>query len=190
MIGIPLGLLAGNAAEWVMHKYVLHEMGREPDSFWGFHFHEHHRLVRQNGFKDPMYDERFPLGFHAQGKESWALIGASVAVAPLFPVAPFFTATLWYCAINYYRTHKHAHDNPQWARENLQWHYDHHMGRNPGANWCISKPWFDYIMGTRVYTEGCPRETNPLGWKKMPKWMEKRLFPGFGKQHKQQPQTA
>ncbi len=88
MLGIPLGLLTANAVEWGMHKYVLHGMGKKRGTFWAFHFHEHHREVREHGYYDPNY-ERFPLGMHAQGKEAWALIASAVAVAPLFPVAPF-----------------------------------------------------------------------------------------------------
>ena len=34
MLGIPLGLAASNATEWLMHKYVLHGLGRKKDSFW------------------------------------------------------------------------------------------------------------------------------------------------------------
>lgn len=46
----------------------------------------------------------------------------SLMVLPLFPVAPFFTATLWYSAWNYYHCHRKSHDEPEWARENLPWH--------------------------------------------------------------------
>ena len=149
MLGIPLGLLTANAVEWGMHKYVLHGMGKKRGTFWAFHFHEHHREVREHGYYDPNY-ERFPLGMHAQGKEAWALIASAVAVTPLFPVAPFFVGTLWYSSLNYYRVHKKSHMNPAWGEQRVPWHFDHHMGNNPGANWCVTRPWFDYIMGTRV----------------------------------------
>ena len=33
MIGIPLGLLTANGVEWVFHKHVLHELGRNRASF-------------------------------------------------------------------------------------------------------------------------------------------------------------
>lgn len=174
MIGIPMGLVTANAVEWCMHKYVLHEAGRDKNSFWAFHFHEHHRVVRQHGFKDPNY-QRFPLGAHAQGKEAWSLIAASVAVSPLFPVAPFYVATLWYCAANYYHLHKKAHQDPEWAREHLPWHYDHHMGRNADANWCVTKPWFDYVLGTREFMPEGPRESNVLGLNHLPGWLARRL---------------
>lgn len=149
MIGIPLGLLAANAAEWVMHKHVLHGLGKKKSSFWAFHWHEHHAESRKNVMRDPHY-ERPLLGWHAQSKEALALVGAAVAIAPLFPVAPFFVATGWYSCVNYYRVHKHSHEDPAWARENLTWHYDHHMGPKQDANWCVTRPWFDHIMGTRI----------------------------------------
>ena len=44
---------------------------------------------------------------------------------------------------------RRAHLDPEWAREHLPWHYDHHMGRDQNANWCVTYPLFDYVMGTR-----------------------------------------
>lgn len=174
MIGIPLGLLTANAVEWTMHKYVLHERGRNRASFWAFHFHEHHREVRKHAFYDPNY-EKFPLGLHAQGKEAWSLIAASAALAPLLPVAPFFVGTLWYCAGNYYAVHKRAHQDPAWGKAHLPWHYHHHMGRNADANWCVTKPWFDYVMGTREFMPDTPSELNVLGLSALPAWIAERL---------------
>ena len=182
MIGIPLGLVTANAVEWVMHKHVLHGWGRTRGTFWSFHFHEHHRLVRQNGYHDPNY-HRFALGPHAQGKEAWGLIAASAAVAPLFPVAPFFVGTLWYSAANYYRVHKRSHLDPAWGQQRIPWHYDHHMGRNPSANWCVTRPWFDYVMGTREFTAGSPRESNVLGLPGLPDWIARRLPQPRGLEH-------
>ncbi len=148
MIGIPAGLLAANAIEWVFHKHVLHRLGRQPGSFWNFHWHDHHRSSRLNGFRDPDY-ERPVFGWHAQGKEAAALVAGGLLALPLFPVAPLFTTTLWYAGVNYYRKHKRAHQDVAWARRELPWHYDHHMGPNPDANWCVTRPWFDILMGTR-----------------------------------------
>ncbi|WP_421718162.1 hypothetical protein [Algiphilus sp.] len=174
MLGIPVGLITANAVEWVVHKHVLHGWGRRRGTFWAFHFHEHHRAVREHDFRDPNY-QRFPLGLHAQGKEAWALIAGSAAVAPLFPVAPFFVGTLWYSAANYYRVHKRAHQDPRWGRQHLRWHYDHHMGRNPNANWCVTRPWFDYVMGTREFMAADRHETNVLGMPRLPRWLQRRL---------------
>lgn len=147
MIGIPIGLLSANAFEWAFHKHVLHGLGRRKESFWAFHLHEHHVASRRNGHIDEAYAR--PLwGWNAQSKEAAALAVGCVLVAPLFPVAPFFTGTLWYSAVNYYRKHKRSHLDPEWAREKLPWHYDHHMGRS-NANWGVTRPWFDQLLGTR-----------------------------------------
>lgn len=156
MIGIPLGLIAGNAAEWAIHKHLLHGRGQDKRSVWAFHWHEHHRHSRKNGHRDPDY-ERPWWAATGQRREGLALLGAAAAVAPLLPVAPFFTATLWYCAANYYRVHKRAHLDPDFARDRLPWHYDHHMGPDQNANWCVTRPWFDHVMGTRAPYLGTAR---------------------------------
>ena len=67
-----------------------------------------------------------------------------------------------YSLINYYRKHKRAHLDPEWAREHLPWHYDHHMGRNQHANWCVSQPWFDWVMGTREKYVGTEDEARDI----------------------------
>jgi len=157
MIGIPLGLIYGNAAEWIVHKHILHGRGKSKKSFWNFHWHEHHRNARRDGMVDVDYHKTL-LRWHAPGKELFALSMAAFAHLPLLPVAPFFTLTAYYCAFNYYRLHKKSHLNPQWTRKHLPWHYDHHMGPNQDANWCVTKPWFDIIMGTRVPYVGTQRE--------------------------------
>jgi len=157
MIGIPLALLVSNATEWWVHKHVLHGRAARKGSFWSFHWHEHHKNARQHGFIDPDY-QRSPLEWNAQGKELLGLVGMSAAVTPLFPVAPFFVLTAYYCSYRYYVSHKRAHEDPDWAREHLPWHYDHHMGPNQDANWCVTRPWFDQWMGTRIPYLGTERE--------------------------------
>ncbi len=157
MIGIPLGWLYANVGEWIIHKHVLHGLGRKKSSFWSFHWHEHHRESRRRDMHDSQY-ERSLLEWGPQSKEVVSLLGAAVVHAPLFPVAPFFTGTLWYCIWRYYRVHKRAHLDPDWARENLPWHVDHHMGRNQNLNWCVTHPFFDYVMGTRKRYVGTEEE--------------------------------
>jgi|GEM_PF-338220 len=153
MLGIPLGLLTANLTEWVFHKYVLHGIGKNPKSFWSFHWHDHHKASRQHAMLDDQYDA--PLrGWNPQTKEAIALVGGVALVTPLAPVAPFFYGTLVYSAVNYYRVHKKSHLDEEWAKENLPWHWDHHMAPNQDANWCVTKPWFDDILGTReVYLD-------------------------------------
>jgi hypothetical protein len=37
------------------------------------------------------------------------------------------------------------------------------MNSNQDANWCVTKPWFDYLLGTRVISSADLQEQNPLG---------------------------
>jgi hypothetical protein len=158
MIGIPVALVYFNGGEWLIHKYVLHGAGRNKKNFWSFHWHEHHRHARQNDFRDEDY-ERPLLRWHAQGKEALGLALVTAAHLPLFPVAPFFTATICYSTWNYFRVHKRAHLDPEWGKQNLPWHYDHHMGPDQDANWGVTKPWFDVLLGTRKPYLGTERAT-------------------------------
>jgi len=164
MIGIPIGLMVANETEWTWHKHIAHGLGRNKKSMWSFHWHEHHRDSRKNGFVDPSYQQsRF--GRHAQGKENVTLLATGLALLPLFPVAPFFTATCEYSIYNYFKVHKKGHVDPEWARKNIPWHYDHHMGPNQEANFCITKPWFDALMGTREHYIGTDREKSDIAKK-------------------------
>lgn len=158
MIGIPLGLLAANAGEWFFHKHVLHGRGVNKKSFWSFHWHEHHSAVRKHDHVDPAYKETL-FQWNGQAKEALMLsLGTAATALPLLPVAPFFSGAVIYAAINYYRVHKKSHIDTEWAREKVPWHYDHHMGPNQHANWCVTKPWFDIIMSTRDPYVGTERE--------------------------------
>jgi hypothetical protein len=148
MIGIALGLLYCNVAEWLVHKHVLHPAGRKKGSWFRFHWVEHHSACAVHDMHDPAY-ARSVFGNHAQGREALALALGTLAHLPLLPIAPFFTGTVFYGAINYYRTHKRAHLDPAWGKQHLPWHYDHHTAPNQDANWCVTKPFFDHVMDTR-----------------------------------------
>lgn len=154
MIGIPVGLVAANVGEWLIHKHWLHGLGKNKKSFWAFHWHEHHRESRSHGMFDAQY-VRSVFSWSPQGKEALALGLGAVALLPLFPVAPFFAGTLVVRGLRYYQLHKRAHLDREWAKQHLPWHYDHHMGKDQNANWCVTHPWFDHVMGTRkVYEYG------------------------------------
>jgi sterol desaturase/sphingolipid hydroxylase (fatty acid hydroxylase superfamily) len=150
MIGFPIGLLYCNAGEWFIHKYVLHgaERGKKKGTFWSFHFHEHHRNARKHDFHDPDY-ARSLFGWHAQTKETLGVVMLAAVHLPLFPVFPFFTSAVVFSAANYYRIHKRAHLDPEWAKKHVPWHYDHHMGVNQDCNWGVTWPLFDHLFGTR-----------------------------------------
>lgn len=157
MIGIPLGLLYANAGEWLLHKHVLHGRGKHKNSFWSFHWHDHHKTARAQAMMDPVY-RLSPFHDNPQGRELLALVSIGVIHLPLFPVAPFFVGTLVYSVAHYFVVHRRAHLDPEWAREHLPWHVDHHLGPNQHANWCVTRPWFDILLGTRQPYLGTARE--------------------------------
>ncbi|MEM6958797.1 MAG: hypothetical protein AAF645_24150, partial [Myxococcota bacterium] len=150
-------LLAANATEWLEHKHVMHELGKKKDSFRSFHWNEHHRECRRSEKLDHHYEAPIAAA-SSKGKEALALVAGVSCLMPLAPIAPFFVGTMAYAAVNYYRVHKRSHLDPLWARKHVPWHFDHHMGPNPHANWCVTKPWFDEIMGTREPYVGTERE--------------------------------
>ncbi len=162
MLGIPLGLGLVNATEYVVHRYILHGLGKNPKSPFKFHWHDHHRAARKHGGVDDAYGKSLFKVWNAQTKEALAIVAGGLAVTPLLPVAPFFVGAVWYGAVNYYIKHRRAHLDPAWARKHLPWHYDHHMGPNQHANWCVTRPWMDYVMGTREPYVGTERETRDL----------------------------
>ena len=156
MLGIPVGLAVFGAGEWALHKYVLHGLGRDKASRFSFHYHDHHQAVRKHGGYDPAYEG--PMwSTPTQAREAIGLAVIAVAHAPLFPIAPFYTATIWYCLRRYRRDHRHAHLDPKWGRDHLTWHYEHHMGdqdKNFGVVWA----WFDLVAGTRELFVGTDKE--------------------------------
>ena len=48
------------------------------------------------------------------------------------------------------------------------------MNSNQDANWCVTRPWFDYVMGTRVASSRELLESNLTGIS-LPRWVEKPL---------------
>ncbi|HHH11733.1 MAG TPA: hypothetical protein ENK23_06645 [Sorangium sp.] len=161
MIGFLVGIVASNAVEWAVHKYVLHGVGKKKSSYWSFHWNEHHRASRKHGFYDADYT-RSPFGDHAQGKEVHGLLAISMGVVPLVRVAPSFCAGIWVSTAAYYAVHRKSHLDPAWARKYLPWHYDHHMAPDQDKNWCVTFPLFDYLLGTREKYVGTAREQHDL----------------------------
>ncbi|MGE5184106.1 MAG: hypothetical protein ACM31C_18680 [Acidobacteriota bacterium] len=74
------------------------------------------------------------------------------------PVAPFYTLTTWYLLAKYRRDHRRCHIDPEWGREHLPWHYDHHMGPDQHQNWGVTFQWYDKLRGTRVRFVGTDKE--------------------------------
>ncbi len=148
LIGFPVGLLVENTGEWFMHRYILHGLGKKPDSIWNYHWSEHHRICRQNGMIDPGYRE-LPLHWNTQGKELLFLLLVSLIHAPLIPWIPGYVSGIYFALGLYYYKHRRAHLDPEWAKAHLPWHWKHHMGNNPDSNWCITWNWLDHLMNTQ-----------------------------------------
>ncbi len=173
MLGFPVGVFVANGMEWYFHKVWLHEYPMQYRKSPFFTHIAHHKRARTQGFQDETYSDTVLRNadlLHEKG----ALVLLAGTATVFLPVAPFFTMGLYYGMWNYYRVHAKAHLDPEYARKRIPWHYDHHMTSNQNANWCVTRPWFDYIMGTRVFTSISEAETNPLGMK-LPAWVEKRV---------------
>ncbi|MHA7854926.1 sterol desaturase family protein [Marinobacter shengliensis] len=187
MIGFPIALIFANGFEWYAHKYILHGTPRPGQpryspipksmkSHW-----QHHKFVRTTDYQDDGY---------AEGLSNWrtrdeviSLLKLTAITSLAMPVAPFFTLGTYYAAARYFYVHRRSHLEPEWGKKAIPWHYDHHMNTNQDANWCVTRPWFDYIMGTRVIANEAMAESNPLGIR-LPEIVEKplnqacrRLFP-------------
>jgi hypothetical protein len=118
----------------------------------------HNSQRRDPGIHDPDYELPLLRSWNGQTKEAAGLLFGALVLAPVAVFAPVFYATILGCTLEYYVKHKRAHLDPAWARDHLTWHYDHHMGPNQDANWCVTRPWFDHLLGTRVPYVGTERE--------------------------------
>ena len=90
---------------------------------------------------------QFVLGLLYANAGEW-LMHKYILHAPIFLIFPLFTSAVYASLALYYYKHRKAHLDPVWARRHLRWHYEHHLGGNICANWCVTWPWFDYLMGT------------------------------------------
>lgn len=143
-----LGLLVANAGEWSIHKYILHGLGKDKNSIWAYHWREHHEIC----FKNAMIDEGYrhvSLKWNSQSKEWAFMLLAVLSQLPFIDIAFWYVMGVYLSIAVYYYLHRKSHTEPNWARQYLPWHYDHHLGSVPDANWCITYPLFDYLMGTR-----------------------------------------
>jgi hypothetical protein len=152
MLGIPLGFFVFGVGEWAIHKYVLHGLGRRLD----VRHPDHHHAAHSHGGYDPAFEG--PIwSTTVQRRELAGLAALGLAHVPLFPFAPLYTSTIWYCLFRYHRDHRRAHLDPAWARDHLPWHYDHHIGAQD-ANFGVSWSWFDVLAGTRAVFVGSEHE--------------------------------
>lgn len=148
LMWVLAGFVYSNWLEWVVHKHLLHGLGKKRNSFWSFHWSGHHRSSRKNEFRDVRWEN---IPFY-KDKEFLGVTALVMLHLPVALLAPVFFGTLVWRAAEYYRVHKKSHENTEWAKQNVPWHWDHHMGPRKAveANWCVTNPFFDNLMGTRV----------------------------------------
>jgi len=85
------------------------------------------------------------------------LLKLAIVHLPLLWFAPGFTIGAAIGLMRYYFIHRKSHMNPEWCKEKLPWHYDHHMAPNQDANWGVTVEWVDILMGTRIHYLGTER---------------------------------
>jgi len=147
-----LGLIYANAGEWLMHKYILHGLGKNAHGFWAYHLHEHHVVCIRHGMLDPGYKTINLMTWNTQSKELLVLGAIVLLHLPLFFLIPSFICAVYFSLALYYYKHRRAHLDSGWAKQHLPWHYDHHLCIDSGCNgnWCVTWPWFDYLLRTRI----------------------------------------
>jgi len=92
-----LGLVYANAGEWLVHKYILHALGKIPDSFWAYHLYEHHAVCTRNSMFDPGYQKLDLTIWNTQSKELAVLAGILLLHAPIFLISPSFSSAVYAC---------------------------------------------------------------------------------------------
>ena len=92
---LVIGLLYANAGEWWVHKYILHGLGKNQGSFWAYHLHDHHNVCNHNNMLDPIYQKLHLTTPNTQSKEILVLLFIVFLHAPILPILPFFTFTVY-----------------------------------------------------------------------------------------------
>ena len=107
-----------------------------------FHW-KHHGIARKNGNLDPDYKLKI---WHNETKLT---VAAMILHSPLLFYFPVFTTVVLAYATAYIFLHRKTHEHVDFFKRWMPWHYEHHMGRNQNANWCVVCPLMDHLMGTR-----------------------------------------
>ena len=140
------GYLYVKAVENLAHKYLLHDLGKDKNSFWSFHFHEHHKAAVKYGMLDRAYFEPWWLN-PSRAKEVGSLAAAVAVHLPLAKKYPYFVAGVGIGILEYYHKHKKSHTVPEWAFDNMQNHVKHHL-LDQNQYWGVTSGLVDRLMGT------------------------------------------
>jgi len=144
VIQITLGWIYGHFAEYILHKYLLHN-NKLFKKIFKRHFGTHHKISRKND----MYDENYRKTLHSDSLfELGGLSFLLLLHLPIVYILPYFWFTLLYSAFIYYTAHRLSHIKTGLGKKLLPWHYNHHMSKNQHENWGVRLPIFDVILGT------------------------------------------
>lgn len=149
---IAVGFLYANLFEWAWHKYVFHGLGKNKSSFFSEHWKDHHRIVRKTGG----YDSSYQIKVFRRGSSTTEIVELFVAAMlhlPLIFLFPVFTTYLFVHCAAYFFIHRKCHLDPEWSKKYVPWHWDHHMGKNQDSNWCVTLPFWDHVLRTRLYSQ-------------------------------------
>ena len=136
----------GGLAEWALHKYAIHGLGKNKKSWFNFHWHSHHKTCRKNNNHDDNYNSFLPSPIL---REITGLCLLAAVHVPIYFVMPYLFYTLIFCTVRYFYVHQKCHLNVEWGKVYFPWHYKHHMGKNQDANWGVTTAFWDAILGTR-----------------------------------------
>ena len=146
VLSIFLAYLYTTFAEWFIHKYVLHGLGKKKSSWFNFHWHSHHKKCRKNKNKDINYLTQPP--HYSVKKELFGLMFLLLLHAPVVYVSVWFYLTLIVCACRYFYMHRKSHTNTSWGMKKMPWHWKHHMGKNQDMHWGVTTDMWDKIFKT------------------------------------------
>lgn len=139
--------------EYVLHRSFLHNPKRK--RLFKSHFGDHHKEARKHSMIDTKYVSKISLFGDPELK---GLILLMILHIPIFFMFPVAYAVLFFTGIEYAVTHYRSHQDIFWARNNIPWHYDHHMAPDQNANWGVRLPIFDILFGTRKIYKGTKKE--------------------------------
>ena len=152
LLQMAIAWVYSHLLEYSLHRWWLHNRKRK--HWFRDHFGNHHKLARKNW----MYDHRSHDKIQpTKDREIKGLLLLALLHSPIAIWFPWAYLVLVYSAAAYFIVHRRAHQDFRWARENLPWHYDHHIGQQ-NMNWGVRLPWVDWIAGTRRVYRGTPRE--------------------------------
>lgn len=158
----PVGVIYACAAEWAIHKRLMHEPILGIQHFYYGHAKVHHGVYQANDTY--VVGERPPRELTLAW---WAMPFPILLQLPLLvpfalfvslPAAIGFTAALIIYQTLYETLHYYMHvptdrwvERTAWFKWLNEHHFQHH--RKHGTNLNIVLPIFDYVFGTRVRPE-------------------------------------